>query len=81
MIMSSNAQTRSEDKEKIPAATVHVHSDKPTANSINGRNLDTAAKLVAGVDGALDPVEAQRIRCVHLNFSTAVPFLTNLHTT
>ncbi|KZP15481.1 MFS general substrate transporter [Athelia psychrophila] len=60
MHMASDAQT--EDKDKKPVATVPVHTDKAIVNSINDRNLDTAAKLVAGVKGALDPVEAQRIR-------------------
>lgn len=59
---------------------VHVHNDKAIVNPINGKNLDTAAKLVAGVKGTLDPVEAQRIRSLLPNISIAVRLLTYLQT-
>lgn len=74
--MALNAQS-----DKRPIAMVHVHNDKAMGNSINGKNLDTAANLVAGMKGTLDPAEAQRIRCVHPDISIAVRLLTYLYAT
>lgn len=57
--MTSDEQ--SEDKDNKRAATVDVHDEKAGLISVN--EVDTGAKLAAGVHGPLDPVEAQRIRC------------------
>ncbi|KZP29608.1 MFS general substrate transporter [Athelia psychrophila] len=51
---------RSEEKDIKRVATADIQGEKATFTSVS--EVDTAAKLAAGVHGPLDPVEAQRIR-------------------
>lgn len=65
---------KSENKDSKRVTTADVRGENAAFTSVS--EVDTAAKLAAGVHDPLDPAEAQRIRCVHLNVCITVRVLT-----